>query len=152
MKIKSKQPRKQRKALYNAKNHQKSKLLTTRLADFLRDEYGVRRLPLRVGDQVRVCKGEFRDFEGEVLEINNNNLRVKVKECVFEKTDGTQFHPGIHVSNLILTKFRRESKKMDGWRAFMIQRKSSFLDWGEEDMGAGAKGKKGKTIDGEKNV
>ena len=42
MKIKSKQPRKQRKALFKYKNHQRSKLLTCRLADFLRDEYGIR--------------------------------------------------------------------------------------------------------------
>jgi len=52
MKIKSIQPKKQRKALYNYKNHQRSKLFSTRVADFLRDEYGIKRLPLRVGDRI----------------------------------------------------------------------------------------------------
>ena len=43
MKIKSKKPCKQRKALHNYKNHQRSKLLTCRLADFLREEFGIKR-------------------------------------------------------------------------------------------------------------
>lgn len=129
MKIKSRKPSKQRKALYNLKNNQRSKLMTCRLADFLSDEYGIKRLPLRVGDSVRICKGEFKDFEGEVLEITKN-LRVKVKEAEFEKSDGTQFHPTIHVSKLIITKFRKIAKKMDAWRGFIIERKAGFLEEG----------------------
>lgn len=132
MKITSKQPRKQRKALFNPKNHQKSKLLSTRLADFLTDEYGIKKLPLRVGDSIRVCKGEFKDFEGEVIEVLPKKQRVKIKEAAFERSDGTQFHPAIHVSNVIITKFRKEGKRMDGWRALMIERKASFRMYGDE--------------------
>ena len=139
MKVKSKQPRKQRKALYNRSNYQKSKLFTTRVADFLRDEYGIKKLPIRTGDQVRVIKGEFRDFEGEIIEIVPNQ-RVKVKECVFEKTDGTQFHPAIHISNVIITKFKDE-RKMDPWRASMIERKALF-GFGTEELMAPKKQKK----------
>ncbi|MFX1301845.1 MAG: 50S ribosomal protein L24 [Promethearchaeota archaeon] len=130
MKVKTIQPRKQRKALYNYKNHQRSKLLSTRVADFLRDEYGIKRLPLRVGDQVRVCRGEFKDFEGEIIEITKNQ-RAKIKEAQFDKTDGTQFHPPIHISNLIITKFAKE-KKMDPWRANMIERKALYGFYKEE--------------------
>lgn len=139
MKVKSKQPRKQRKALYNYSNYQRSKLFSTRVADFLREEYGIKKLPVRVGDQVRVVKGEFEDFEGEVIEIVPSQ-RVKVKECVFEKTDGTQFHPAIHVSSLIITKFKDE-RKMDQWRASMIERKALF-GFGTEELTAPKKQKK----------
>ena len=124
MKVKSIQPKKQRKALYNYKNHQRSKLFSTRVADFLRDEYGIKRLPLRVGDHVKICLGEFKDFEGEILELTKNQ-RAKIKEAVFEKTDGTQFNPPIHISNLVITKFVKE-KKMDPWRADMIERKALY--------------------------
>jgi len=130
MKIQSKKPGKQRKALFNVQNHQRSKLLSCRLADFLREEYGIKRLPLKTGDQVRVVRGEYTDFEGEVIEIFGKTQRAKIKEAVFEKTDGTQYHPSIHVSKLILTKFRKEGKKMDAWRASMIERKAGFL-WDE---------------------
>ncbi len=141
MKVKSKQPRKQRKALYKYSNHQRSKLLSTRVADFLRDEYGIKRLPLRVGDQVRVCRGEFKDFEGEVIEVAKN-LRCKIKECTFDKTDGTQFNPGIHISNLVITKFAKE-KKMDPWRANMIERKAIYGFY-EEELKAPKKEKEGE--------
>jgi large subunit ribosomal protein L24 len=133
MKITSKKPGKQRKALSNYSIHHRSKLLSTRVADFIRDEYGIKRLPLRVGDHVRVCKGEFKDFEGEVLEITKD-LRCKIKEAQFEKTDGTQYHPPIHVSNLIITKFTEE-KKMDPWRASMIERKALYGFYEQELTG-----------------
>ena len=123
MKVASKKPGKQRKAFYNSKNHQRSSLMSTRIADFLVEEFGVKRMPLRVGDSVRVTKGEFQDFEGEVLEIKRKTRRVKIKEVTFEKTDGTTFYPKIDNSNLIITKFYKE-KKMDAWRAQMIERKA----------------------------
>ncbi|MFX1410144.1 MAG: 50S ribosomal protein L24 [Promethearchaeota archaeon] len=138
MKIESRKPSKQRKALYNYKNHQRSKLISCRVADFLRDEYGIRRLPLRVGDQVKVCRGEFKDFEGEVLEITKE-LKCKIKECTFEKMDGTQYYPTIHISNLVVTKFSKE-KKMDPWRANMIERKALY-GFGEEEITAPKKKK-----------
>ncbi|MFX1456116.1 MAG: 50S ribosomal protein L24 [Promethearchaeota archaeon] len=130
MKVKSKQPRRQRKALYNYKNHQRSKLFTVRVADFLRDEYGIKKIPVRVGDSVRITRGEYKDFEGEVLEVTKN-LRCKIKEAQFEKTDGTQFHPAIHISNLLITKFAKE-KKMDPWRAKVIERKALYGFYDEE--------------------
>lgn len=139
MKIKSRQPRKQRKALFNYKNHQRSKLLSARIADFLRDEYGIKTLPLRVGDNVKVTRGEFANFEGEVIEITKNQ-RVKIKECQFEKADGTQFNPSIHISNLVITKLGKE-KKMDPWRAHMIERKALYI-FGEEELVAPKKIKK----------
>jgi large subunit ribosomal protein L24 len=139
MRIKSKKPRKQRKALFKYKNHQRSKLLSTRVADFLREEYGIKNLPLRVGDDVRIVKGEFKDFEGEVIEITKDQ-RAKIKEAKFEKSDGTEFNPSIHISNLLITKFIKE-KKMDPWRASLIERKAIF-GITKEDLLAGPKKQK----------
>ncbi|MHA1472967.1 MAG: 50S ribosomal protein L24 [Promethearchaeota archaeon] len=143
MKVKSKQPRKQRKALFNYKNHQKSKLLTVRVADFLREEYGIKSLPLRVGDGVRITRGEFKDFEGEIIEITKKQ-RAKIKEATFDKADGTQFHPAIHISKMVITKFTKE-KKMDPWRARMIDRKAIFGF--SEDVLTGPKKQKGEEED-----
>ncbi|MFX0041377.1 MAG: 50S ribosomal protein L24 [Candidatus Hodarchaeota archaeon] len=141
MKVTSKKPGKQRKRLYNYRNHQRSKLLSTRVADFLRDEYGIKRLPLRVDDQVRITRGEFKDFEGTVLEITKDQ-RAKIKEAQFEKTDGTAFNPPIHISNLVITKFTKE-KKMDPWRAKIIERKALYGFW-EEELTAPKKEKEGE--------
>jgi large subunit ribosomal protein L24 len=139
MKVESKKPRKQRKALFNYKNHHRSKLLSARVADFVREEYGIKALPLRVGDDVRVVKGEFKDFEGEVIEITKN-LRAKIKEVTFDKADGTEFHPTIHISKLMITKLSKE-KKLDPWRAKIIDRKALY-GFREEELMAPKKEKK----------
>ena len=56
------------------------------------------------------------------------------------RVDGTKFHPTIHVSNIVITKFKRIGKKMDGWRSAMIEKKEGYL-W-EEELMAPKKGKK----------
>ena len=48
----SKQPRKQRKALYNAPAHARGKHLSATLSKDLRADLGKRSLPLRTGDKV----------------------------------------------------------------------------------------------------
>ncbi len=144
MKVNSKQPRRQRKALFQRKNHQRSKLLSARVADFVREEYGIKALPVRVGDGVRITRGEFKDFEGEVIEITKNQ-RVKIKEATFDKADGTQFHPAIHVSKILITKFSKE-KKMDPWRASMIDRKAVF-GFADDELRAPKKQKEEKDKD-----
>ena len=141
MKVKSKKPKKQRKALNSAKNHQFSKLCSCRLADFLKSEYGVKALPVRSGDSCRITKGEYKDFEGSVIEISRKNQTLKLKEAVFNKADGTEFHPAIKICNCIITKFGKEGKKMDGWRAQMIERKAGFSLF-EEEIKAPKKEKK----------
>ncbi len=141
MRVNSKKPKKQRKALFTYKNHQKSKLLNTRLADFLQEEYGLKRLPLKVGDQVRVIIGEFKDFEGEVIKITKE-LRAQIKEATFQKADGTDWNPSIHISNLIITKFKKEGKDMDPWRSSIIDRKSVFGYEFESELKGPKKGKK----------
>ena len=69
---------------------------------------------------------EKEDLFAEVQNVVASvDLRCKIKEAQFEKADGTQFHPGIHVSNLVITKFSKE-KKMDPWRAKAIERKALY--------------------------
>ena len=139
MKIKSKKPSKQRKALFNSMNHQRSKLLTCRLANFVQEEFGIKRLPLRVGDSVRITKGEFKDFEGEIIRIDREERVAYLKEVQFSKSDGTNYSVPLAVSKLIITRFGGR-KKLDPWRASIIERKASYL--GEDYLVAPKKGKK----------
>ncbi len=125
MKIKSKKPRKQRKALAHYKLHQRSKLLSCRVADFLQEEYGIKRLPVRVGDSVRCVKGDFVDIEGEIMEIKKN-LKLIIKECKLEKPDGTSYYVPIHISKVVITKLKGEGKKMDPLRRQIIERKLGY--------------------------
>ena len=79
-------------------------------------------------------------MESEILEVTKS-LRLKLKDCVYDKTDGTQYRPAIHPSKCVLVKLKKP-KKMDPWRAGMIEAKAGFKPW--EEITAPKKDKKGE--------
>ena len=98
----SKQPRKQRKALYNAPAHARGKHLSATLSKDLRADLGRRSLPLRTGDKVRVLRGEFKGHEGEVLGVDYKSYKVTIEEVTLSKSDGTSIFLPIDPSNLMI--------------------------------------------------
>ncbi len=134
LKVNSKNPKKQRNAVKKLKNHQVSKLFTVPLSKELQAEWGIKRLPVRTGDTVRVVKGDFVDIEGEVLEKNKKNLTVTIEECTIEKRDGSEYSVPISVSKLLLTQFGGKKNRIeDPWRRDkMIERKEKLVELGEE--------------------
>ena len=123
MKVKSKKPRNQRNALRDVKNHQRSKLFTVALDVSLQEEWGIKRLPLRKDDFVRVSSGEFDGIEGKVLSLNKKSRRVTIEECTLQKKDGSNYYVPISVSKLIITKFASKKNKIDPSREAIIDRK-----------------------------
>jgi ribosomal protein uL24 len=124
MRVKSKKPKKQRSALQNLKQHQISKIFMVRLDEPLQEEWGIKRLPLRKDDEVRVIKNEMVDVEGKVLSLNRRTRTIEIEECTLEKKNGATYYVPISPSNVILTKFG--GKKMDPWRQKMIDRKQKL--------------------------
>ncbi len=118
MRITSKKPGKQRRALQKIKNHQVSKLFTIPLDEALQAQHGVKRMPLRIGDSVRIESGEFEGIEGSILSLDKKKRRVTIEEATLQKRDGSNYYVPIAVSNLILTKFenKKAKKKVDPWR------------------------------------
>ena len=98
----SKQPRKQRKALYNAPAHARGKHLSATLSKDLREEIGKRSLPVRSGDKVRVLRGDFKGHEGEVLEVDYGSYKVTIEEVTLSKPDGTAVFLPVDPSNLMI--------------------------------------------------
>ncbi|MBN2154712.1 MAG: 50S ribosomal protein L24 [Candidatus Lokiarchaeota archaeon] len=124
MKVKSKKPKKQRLALHTIKQHQTSKLFMVRLDEPLQEEWGIKRMPLRKDDEVRVIKNEMVDVEGKVLSLNRRTRTIQIEECTLEKKSGATYYIPISPSNVILTKFG--GKKMDSWRQKIIDRKQKL--------------------------
>ena len=124
VRVKSKKPTKQRNALRKVKNHQVSKLFTVPLDENLQVEWGIKRLPVRKDDSVRIIAGEFVGIEGKVLGINKKNRKVTIEEATLQKRDGSNYSVPIPVSRVTLTKFGE--KKMDAWREKMIDRKEKL--------------------------
>lgn len=139
MKVNSKKPTKQRNALRKVMNHQTHKLFTVKLDDALQAEYGVKRLPLRKDDSVRVISGEFEGIEGKILSVNKKTRKVTIEECTLEKKDGSNYYLPIPVSKLVLTKLATVKNKVDPWRLKVIERKQKLDIVGEAPKKKGGK-------------
>ena len=98
----SKQPRKQRKALYNAPAHARGKHLSATLSKDLRADLGKRSLPVRSGDKVRVLRGDFKGHEGEVLSVDYGSYKVSIEDVTLSKPDGTTSFLPVDPSNLMI--------------------------------------------------
>ncbi|MCS3900509.1 50S ribosomal protein L24 [Methanococcus voltae] len=100
----SKQPRKQRKALYNAPLHLRNNLMSAMLSKELKEKLNKNSIPLKKGDLVKVMRGNFKGVEGEVTSVNYKNYNVVVAGVVNKKQDGTEKSYPIHPSNVMIVK------------------------------------------------
>ncbi|EJG06424.1 MAG: 50S ribosomal protein L24 [Methanofollis liminatans] len=104
VRIASKQPRKQRKARYNAPMHQRSRFLSAPLAVALRGEYKKRSVRVVTGDTVTVLRGDHAGTEGVVDGVNTKTGTLLVHGVTVTKTDGTEVPRPVNASNVIVTK------------------------------------------------
>ncbi|MEB3773719.1 MAG: 50S ribosomal protein L24 [Desulfurococcales archaeon] len=107
----SRHPRKQRKAYFNAPLHKRQKLVSAPLSRELREKYGVRSLPVRKGDKVRILRGDFKGHEGEVVEVDLKNYRIYVDGVTIKKADGTPVFRPIHPSNVIIVSLKLDDER-----------------------------------------
>ena len=116
--IGSKQPRKQRKYRYNAPLHIKGKFLTAHLVKDLRGKYGLRSLRVRVGDKVRILRGQFKGREGKVERVDVKKSKLFVTKVDIVKKDGATRVPyPIDASNIVIVEFDTTDKN----RAAMLK-------------------------------
>ncbi|HIQ30094.1 MAG TPA: 50S ribosomal protein L24 [Candidatus Caldiarchaeum subterraneum] len=114
----SMKPRKQRKKLYNTPKHRLPKLMSAHLAPELREKYGRRSFPVRVGDTVKIMWGDFKGVEGKVREVDRRNRRVYVENVTRKKVDGSTVHVPVAVAKVMITQLNLEDeyrrKKLEG--------------------------------------
>ncbi|MDR2829719.1 MAG: 50S ribosomal protein L24 [Methanobrevibacter sp.] len=115
----SKQPRKQRKSLYNAPLHARRKRMSVNLSKELQEDYGRRSLPVKSGDKVQVVRGDFRNSEGKVEKVDYKNYKVLIDGVTITKTDGTNVFLPVHPSNLLII----DAEMKDDFRDKIIDRK-----------------------------
>ncbi len=107
----SKQPRKQRKKLYNLPLHKKRKLLSARLSKELQKEYGKRNFPIRKGDKVKIMRGDFKGKEGEVAKVSHTKALVYVKGITVKNQKGEEKLVPLQPSNLMITSLNLSDEK-----------------------------------------
>ena len=115
----SKQPRKQRKALYNAPYHARRNLMSVTLSKDLKEDFKTRSLSIKTGDTVKITRGEFKGQEGKVESIDTKNYKVIIEGITLNKPDGNAVFFPIHPSNLMIV----EADLKDDRRSRIIERK-----------------------------
>ena len=134
----SSKPSKQRKILIELPNHKRHKLLTARLSDDLQKQYGIKRLPVRKGDTVRVLRGDHVGYEGKVIAVNTKTGRVAIEGLTRKKADGTPVFIWVHASKVMITKLDTSDKE----RLAAIERKrkarEEYLKKKEEEKKEGS--------------
>ncbi len=109
--MKTTQPRKQRKRLYNMPIHQRHKLINVGLSENLRKKFNRRNMAIRKGDKVEVMRGEFKGTKSIVNKVDLRNLKIILDEVKRSKTDGTEVRIPVHPSNLRLIEPDMTDKK-----------------------------------------
>jgi large subunit ribosomal protein L24 len=114
-----KDPGKQRSRLFNAPAHIRHKLMSAHLSPELVKSHGVRTLPVRKGDTIRIMRGDHYGFEGKISRVDLKNFRIFLEGLTREKVDGTVIFVAVHPSKVLIKNLNLDDK----WRKRTIQRK-----------------------------
>ena len=114
----SSQARKVRKAFFNATKDEKHVALSCRLSKELQETHGIKQLPVRRDDEIRVTVGTNSKREGKVTDVKLSEMRIYVDSLTKEKINGQQVKVPVHPSNCVITKL-----KMDKHRVELINKK-----------------------------
>jgi len=113
VRIESEQPRKQRKARYQAPSHVKTKYLNAPLSAALKEKYRVKTLRVVKGDTVKVTRGDFIGDEGLVDAVDTRKSKIVVHGVSLTKADGTEVPRPVDASNVQITKLNLADKRRE---------------------------------------
>lgn len=93
------------------------------LSKELQEQYGVKSLPVRADDSVKVVRGSRKGQEGKISSSYRLKFAIQVEKLAKEKSNGTSVPINIHPSKVVITKLH-----MDKNRKELIQRKGGKVD------------------------
>jgi large subunit ribosomal protein L24 len=116
-----KNPKKQRKMMFNAPAHIRHKLMAAPLSSELAASRGTKTLPVRKGDTVRIQRGDNKGFEGKVSQVDLKGYRIYLEGLTREKVDGTNIFISVHPSKVQIRNLNLDDK----WRKNILERKKA---------------------------
>lgn len=117
-------PRTQRKKLFQAPAHVRHKHFSASLSPDLKERHGANAIPVRMGDTVRVMRGDRKGFEGKITQVDRKKYRIFVEGITREKVDGTTMPIPIHPSKVMIINLNLDDK----WRREALKRKGALLE------------------------
>lgn len=91
--------------------HQRKKLVSCHLDKKLRDEFGIRALPVRRDDIVKVMRGSFKGKRGKVTKVDLKKGVVFIENVNRKKVDGTEVPVPFKPSNLMIVSLDRTDER-----------------------------------------
>jgi large subunit ribosomal protein L24 len=139
----TKNPRKQRKRLFNAPAHMRHKLMAAPLSPELFAQKGVKALPVRKGDAVRVTRGDHKGFDGKVSRVDLKHYRVFLEGLTREKVDGKTVFVALHPSKIMIRTLNLDDKV----RKAVLERKKPIIKKDEKATKVAKKATKAKPVE-----
>ncbi len=84
------------------------------LSPKLREEHGMKSIPLRMGDTVKVLRGDHKGKEGKVAGVNLKKMTITVDGVSVTKADGTEVPRPVQPSKVMITKLSIKDEKRLG--------------------------------------
>lgn len=113
----STQPRRQRRALFDADTFERRRRMAVPLSRELRTRYGRRSLPVRKGDTVRVLSGSYKGREERVAKIDRRGYSMTLDNVTGKTADAKMKPLPIRPSHLVLTRLNLA----DPWRRRVLK-------------------------------
>jgi len=117
-------PGTQRKKLFQAPAHLRYKHFSAALSPDLKKKHGANAIPVKVGDTVRLMRGDHKGFEGKIIRVERRKYRIFVEGVTREKVDGTSIPIPIHPSKTMIISLDMSDK----WRRKTLNRKGALLE------------------------
>jgi large subunit ribosomal protein L24 len=130
----STQPRRQRRALFDADTFERRRRMSVPLSRELRTRYGRRSLPVRKGDTVRILSGSYKGREERVAKIDRRSYAMTLDNVTGKTADAKMKPLPIRPSHLVLTRLNLA----DPWRRRVLKVPESESPAEEETPEAGA--------------
>jgi|SRR3989344_315312 len=117
----SSKARKQRKYVAYLPLHLRKKLMSAHISKDLRKKHGRRSISVRVGDKVRIMRGDFAKREGAIERVNRKTRRIYITGVERSKKDGSKTLVPVHPSKVLVVelnaaKGRKITIKSEGKR------------------------------------
>ena len=108
---KTKQPRKQRKALYHAPMHKRQSRMNVHLSKELRLKHKKRALIAKKGDKIRILRGSFMKREGKIVEADLKSGKLFIEGILRKKQGGKEVLASLEPSNCMLVEYMEPKMK-----------------------------------------
>ncbi len=109
-KMKTISPGKNRQTVYNADIRQKRILMAAHVSKDMRGKTGTRSLAVRVGDTVKIMRGDYKGKTGNINQVDHTRNKVFVAGIMRKKTDGKEAFIAFRPSNVLITGMESKDK------------------------------------------